>query len=170
MKTLITSFTTLAIALTTAATADAQGYGSYGGQQDELVIGNYGAGNYGAGNYDTGGYGNSGYQQLQVPQQYGYPTGIQGSPQFGGGYNVPTWGGYGQPDWSGDGQVRSLRLDIGYIGNGGCHQPQRVWHDTSHIDNIPGRWERRGCHTVWIPGRQIWHQDGHFDQHDIHQH
>ena len=39
------------------------------------------------------------------------------------------------------------------------------WHDTTHLDYIPGRWVRRGCGWVWVPGRTVLHQDGHWDLH-----
>lgn len=49
------------------------------------------------------------------------------------------------------------------------HHPHRrrphvdVWHNTSHYDYVPGHWAIvHGC-RVWVPGRYVWHQDGHVD-------
>ncbi|MCA9077528.1 MAG: hypothetical protein KDA93_21060 [Planctomycetaceae bacterium] len=50
----------------------------------------------------------------------------------------------------------------------GGHHPHRrphfdAWHDTSHYDYVPGHWTIvHGC-RVWVPGRYVWHQDGHID-------
>ena len=38
-----------------------------------------------------------------------------------------------------------------------------VWHDTSHADYIPGRWVVGPFGMRYVPGRYVWHNEGHFD-------
>lgn len=38
-----------------------------------------------------------------------------------------------------------------------------VWHDTSHFDYVPGGWKWNGFKWVYVPGRYVYHVDGHFD-------
>jgi hypothetical protein len=107
--------------------------------QFQLVIGN---GGYNQGGYNRGfggGYGN----------QFGYGQ------QFNYGGNV---------NYGGQQQGGHVHHDVNpnvNPGPGGHYD----WHDTTHVDYIPGRWVQNGCHRVWVPGRQVLHQDGHFDLH-----
>lgn len=44
-------------------------------------------------------------------------------------------------------------------------QPHLHYHDTSHWDYIPPQIIGHGCHQHVIPGRWVFHQDGHYDLH-----
>ncbi len=44
-------------------------------------------------------------------------------------------------------------------------QPHLHFHDTSHWDYIPPQIVNHGCHQHVIPGRWVFHQDGHYDLH-----
>ena len=38
-----------------------------------------------------------------------------------------------------------------------------VWHDTTHVDVIPGRWIHGPVGTVYVPSRRVLHVEGHYD-------
>lgn len=59
---------------------------------------------------------------------------------------------YSNPQWYGryNTQRRGTHLD---------------WHDTSHVDYIPGGYVRHYDHYDYVPGRHVWHQEGHWDVH-----
>ena len=40
---------------------------------------------------------------------------------------------------------------------------QLVWHNTSHLDYVPGRWVVGPFGLKYVPGRYVWHADGHYD-------
>jgi len=39
------------------------------------------------------------------------------------------------------------------------------WHDTSHVDYIPGGYVRHRNHYDYVPGRHVIHREGHYDVH-----
>lgn len=63
--------------------------------------------------------------------------------------------------------VRSFSSNYGYGGYGysryGVGRHTARYHDTSHIDYIPGHYVPHGNHYDYIPGRAVWHQEGHWD-------
>lgn len=43
------------------------------------------------------------------------------------------------------------------------HRSRAVWHDTTHVDYVPGHYVPHGNHLDYIPGRHVLHRDGHWD-------
>jgi hypothetical protein len=76
---------------------------------------------------------------------------------YGGGYGYNQ--GYGYNNF-GNGHLHHNVNPYVDLGHG-----HYDWHDTTHQDWIPGRWERHGCHYHWVPGRWVTHYDGHYDLH-----
>ena len=77
----------------------------------------------------------------------------------GGGFNNPAFGGIQNGHIGHPGHPGNPGLPPGP----GCGHYD--WHDTSHYDYIPGRWVRSGCGWRYVPGRYVFHQDGHWDFH-----
>ncbi|MEZ6066090.1 MAG: hypothetical protein R3B90_10360 [Planctomycetaceae bacterium] len=170
MKTLITSIAALSLVAFNNA-ADAGGYISVGTGNVRIAIGDagYGNGGYGDRNFNGRGYGDhdfNGRDNRLV--QTGCQQGRQ-QPQWQPGYGRQDLGYGGQRGWAPP-QPAVIDSDYGrqFGGQFGQRQPHLDWHDTTHVDYEPGRWVQRGCQRVWIPGRPVRHQDGHFDLHHDH--
>jgi hypothetical protein len=57
----------------------------------------------------------------------------------------------------------------GHHGHGHVHYPRTRghydWHNTSHFDYVPARYQRHGNHYHYVPGRYYYHRSGHWDYH-----
>ena len=51
-----------------------------------------------------------------------------------------------------------------YVAKRPCPSRYR-WHDTSHWDYIPSHYVPHGNHVDYVPGRMVYHREGHWDRH-----